>query len=356
MNETPTHVLIVEDNPGDARLIEESLREARGAFVVEHADRLAHALERLRDGGVDVVLLDLSLPDASGLETFRRASEHAGEAAIIVLTGLDDEQMAVAAVNAGAQDYLPKSRIDGDVLGRSITYSIERHRLVTELRKLDAAKTQFIADAAHELRTPLTTLAGFAQMIGRHGSAMSKEQLDDAITAIGRQSEHVAALVGNLLDLSQIDAGRLNVTARDVNVARAAARAVDIAGVPPGYDVRVDVGDAVCARADPNRLDQVLVNLLTNAYRYGGRSIRVSGAIDGAGVVVTVSDDGDGVPEEIVRTLFDPFARGPNAGRAKGSGLGLAIVRRLVRAMDGDVWYEGAHPRGAAFHVRLPAS
>ncbi|HWK90332.1 MAG TPA: response regulator, partial [Longimicrobium sp.] len=125
----PIRVLLVEDNPGDARLIRVYLAEAGPpGFEVAHADRLAPALERLADAGAEVVLLDLSLPDAHGVDTVRRTLAATPEVPIVVLTGLDDEAVALDALQHGAEDYLVKGRVDGPLLSRSIRYAIERKR------------------------------------------------------------------------------------------------------------------------------------------------------------------------------------------------------------------------------------
>ena len=128
----PITILLVEDSPADARLVVELLRNAQVTFAMEHADRLAPALERLRGSGVDVVLLDLGLPDSQGLETFQRMRRFAADQAIVVLSGLADEQVALEALQAGAQDYLVKGRIQAPVLGRVIRYAIERKRAERE--------------------------------------------------------------------------------------------------------------------------------------------------------------------------------------------------------------------------------
>jgi MinD-like ATPase involved in chromosome partitioning or flagellar assembly/CheY-like chemotaxis protein len=135
-------VLLIEDNPGDARLIREMLAQERGATLdLERADRLSAGLERLAAGPIDVVLLDLSLPDSQGLDTFARVHAHAPEVPIMVLTGLDDEELAVKAVREGAQDYLVKGELDGSLLVRAMRYAIERHRVQAEqLRKAQRVK------------------------------------------------------------------------------------------------------------------------------------------------------------------------------------------------------------------------
>jgi len=150
---TPPHirVLLVEDNPGDARLILELLREVHAdTFDLERVDRLEPALTRLGQAGIDVVLLDLGLPDSSGLETFHRARAGGGGEPIIVISGLDDETIALEAVRGGAQDYLVKGRIEGQLLARVIHYAIERKRVEKQLRASEsrlAAIVQAALDA-----------------------------------------------------------------------------------------------------------------------------------------------------------------------------------------------------------------
>ncbi len=137
MNNRPIRVLLVEDNPGDVCLIREMLAEANETdFALEEAARLSVAHDRLNREDVDLVLLDLSLPDSSGLETFQKIRIHVPSVPIVVLSGLNDETLAVKAVQSGAQDYLVKGQVDSNVLVRSIRYAIERKRAEETIRKL----------------------------------------------------------------------------------------------------------------------------------------------------------------------------------------------------------------------------
>ncbi len=139
MDQSTIRVLLIEDNLGDARLIREALADVRSAsFEVTWADRLSLGLKYLTDGGIDIVLLDLSLPDSHGMETFIRAHAEAPNVPIVVLTGLDDELLAVEAAQKGAQDYLSKAyvQVDSTFLVRSIRYAIERKRAERELARL----------------------------------------------------------------------------------------------------------------------------------------------------------------------------------------------------------------------------
>jgi two-component system cell cycle response regulator len=142
MSNQPIKVLMIEDSPGDTRLIQEHLTGARvtgtlaPAFELVVADRLTAGLARLAAGGIDVVLLDLSLPDSQGLDTFVKVQAQMPDMAVVVLTGLDDEALASQAVQLGAQDYLVKGQIDRNLLGRAVRYAVERHRLLADLRAM----------------------------------------------------------------------------------------------------------------------------------------------------------------------------------------------------------------------------
>ena len=128
------NVLLIEDNPGDARFIVEMIAEDPGApFVLHTADRLSLGLEHLSAGSTGLVLLDLSLPDSFGLDTFAKVYAHSPTVPIIVLTGNDDQMLALTAVKGGAQDYLVKGRLDRELLLRSMQYSIERKRYQVQL-------------------------------------------------------------------------------------------------------------------------------------------------------------------------------------------------------------------------------
>ncbi len=146
----PIKVLLVEDNPGDARLTRMALSEAASArFNVTHVERLSEALQCLAEDEFDVVLLDLSLPDSHGMETFAHIHEQASQVSIIVLTGLTDEEMAIKSVQQGAQDYLSKNEVDTQRLVRAIRYAIERKRMGEALRESEK-KFRMVFENAHD--------------------------------------------------------------------------------------------------------------------------------------------------------------------------------------------------------------
>ena len=168
MEKPAVRVLLVEDNLGDARLIELALAAARWTqFELERVDTLAAALARASQGGIDVMLLDLTLPDSSGIQTLREAYAQAREIPIVVFTGLDDDELAFNAVNEGAQDFLVKGRADTELLDRSIRYAIERHRALEQVRQLS------IVD---EL-TGLNNRRGFLVLFEHHRELAARKQV-----------------------------------------------------------------------------------------------------------------------------------------------------------------------------------
>lgn len=148
------NLLMIEDNPGDARLIQEILARARGArFELTHVEHLAEGLKRIAGDPPDVILLDLTLPDSTGLETFARVHKHAPHLPIIVLSGFADEESALLAVREGAQDYLVKGQVDRNLLVRSVRYAIERKRIEEALQRRDAILHAVSQAAMRFLRT-----------------------------------------------------------------------------------------------------------------------------------------------------------------------------------------------------------
>ena len=216
--------------------------------------------------------------------------------------------------------------------------------------------SDFLSIVSHELRTPITVIVGLAATLADRRGNLTEEQVDDCLAQIRHQGERLAVLVADLLDLSQLDAGRFRVTLSPVELATAATLALEAAPPPTGTSAELAIPADLWVVADSGRLEQVLVNLLTNAYRYGGSTVRLEAHERSDQVLLTLSDDGEGVPPELTGKLFEKHSRGANAESHGGSGLGLAIVHGLVEAFGGHVWYEQAEPSGARFNLALRLS
>ena len=193
----PTRLLLVEDNPGDAYLVTAMLAAVpAGDFDVRHVIRCAEAEERA--GDVDVILLDLSLPDAQGLDAVTRLRAAAPAVPIVIMSGNTDEAIAIAGVRAGAQDYLIKGRVDGDLLARAVRYAIERCKVEVQLAEARASELalreanrrmeEFLSIAGHELRTPLTSVLGNVQLAVRWVDQLRQAEKDGSAAFGSRRS------------------------------------------------------------------------------------------------------------------------------------------------------------------------
>lgn len=252
--------------------------------------------------------------------------------------------------------YSQPQRIGGEIVGRVWSFRdiSEKRNAEERLHRETALREEFIANAAHELRTPVTTLYGLSKLLYDRADSMSKERVDASLDTLSRQGERLRTLVNNLLDLSALQEARLRIEPQPVLLSEVVTRTLESLPPPEGKQVEAVIDESFVVLADPQRLEQILTNLITNAYRYGGRSIRLGARKSNHHVVLSVHDDGNGVPQELIPKLFDAFTRGSNSGISTGSGLGLAIVRRLAEATGAEIWYEPGSEPGARFMLRLP--
>lgn len=351
----PIRVLVVEDNRADVRLLEVALAsDQRSRYEVDSVGSVSDAVRLLDAYRYDAVLLDLTLPDSSGLASFERVRDAARDLPVVILTQNEDDGLAVEAVGAGAQDYLVKGQTNSILLGRTLRHAVERQRLVNQLRQMDRARRDFIAHAAHELRTPLTAIAGMSALIEERRHDLGEERFEKMLESVLSQSRRAGELAKALLDLSQVESGDLNLDVRPIDVEAVVRAAVEASPGADAVDVSIDRHGGLDALVDPARLEQIVVNLVSNAGRYGSR-VWVAAKRRDDRILVSVEDDGPGVPDELVPHLFEPFVRGP-AARGDGTGLGLTITRRLVEALGGTIVYEPRDPNGARFGVWVPAA
>jgi PAS domain S-box-containing protein len=248
-----------------------------------------------------------------------------------------------------------RGRVVRDATGKPIKI-VGTAQDITERKRQEAFRDRFIADAAHELRTPLTTLVGFIELLDKRRASLSQERLETVMSQLTLAGARMSDLVNNLLDLSRLQQGQLRLKPENVVVGPQANDLLKSHQPPDGTRVDIQITDGTAAFVDRHALDQILVNLLTNAYRYGGTRVVIAAHDDPHGVVVSISDDGPGIDPSLMPHLFSPFARGPTASRTGGSGLGLAIIKGLIEASGGTIWHEPASPSGTIFNVRLPGA
>jgi signal transduction histidine kinase len=218
-------------------------------------------------------------------------------------------------------------------------------------------KNDFVAMVSHELRTPLTSIAGFAETLASSWQNLSTSEVDEFLGYIQKQSQYLGDLVEDVLVIPRLEAGRLRFRPRMFDLGQLVH---DVANMlyptGSGREAAVSLPMGVRMQADPQRVQQVVRNLLENARKYGGDQVLVEGFAHGEQYVLVVSDNGPGVPDGSANQIFEHFeqlSKGDSRS-SSGIGLGLPIARRLARAMGGDVWYERRFPTGSRFCFSLP--
>jgi signal transduction histidine kinase len=369
MDHQTTQILLIEDNPGDADLVRLRLVEGKSPVHVNCVNRLSEGLASLSKQTPAVVLLDLNLPDSHGAETFRRVMEHAPNVPVVVLSGQDDEALAIKAVHQGVQDYLIKGNISSKQLERAIRYAVERQGL---LRALDIAqkqqmefKNQFLSHVSHELRTPLTCIHQYVTLIldGLAGP-VAPEQSDHLKTVL-RSVNQLHAMIRDLLEATRAESGKMRVEPRCISLRELLQQAVTMLrptadakriGLEIGLDQRLPL-----VHADPSRVLEVLINLLDNAIKFTSQdgSIVVKACLVEAEpgyVYISVTDTGRGIGPEAKAQIFERLYQDPDAvdNSRSGLGLGLFICREIVRLHQGRIWVSSEPGQGSTFTFTLP--
>ena len=485
-------VLLIEDNPGDARLIAEMLKEVNPIlFELEVFDHLSTGLKRLAEGGIDVVILDMGLPDSRGLDTLRKSQFEARKVPIAVLTGLADEMVGIKAVEEGAQDYLHKGQVDGKLLARSIRYAIERKRIeerlemalkywqntfnaisdgvwildkegrilqsnkvfernlgintedvigqycnntahctsnfiencalnqmkqtgmremcefedkgralwfqvtvdpiynksseiinavhimrnVTELKKAEEiryeniqlvlankAKSDFLAHMSHELRTPLNSIIGFSEILMQKMSGELNEKQEQYINNVLKSGKHLLALIDDILDLSKVEAGKIELVIEKISVPENIHDAVTLIkerAMKHRVVIKKDIDPQLEIEADKQRFKQILFNLLSNAVKFSkpdGGTVTITAKKEDEVARISVSDTGIGIREENMKKLFTEFEQLDSGTTRKygGTGLGLAITKKLVELHGGKIWADSRYGEGSTFTFLMP--
>jgi PAS domain S-box-containing protein len=486
-------------------------KDGPDSFELTHAMRMSEAATHLEQGGVDIVLLDMGLPDVHGLDTVRRALAAAPGVPVLVLTGSDDEALAAEARQAGAQDYLIKGQIESRALPRALRHAIENHRMqadrtlvaedlrrqaqlieashdamivrqpggrilqwnagaqeiygwsaaeavgqiifallqtgfpvsqeeveaaldrcgswdgelrhtrrdgariavesrhilvrgadqspvavletnrditarkeaeesVTalntelsaanielglrnrEVERANRTKSEFLASMSHELRTPLNAIIGFSDLLAEQiAGALCSKQLR-FVSHIQQGARHLLALINDILDLSKVEAGRLELNRENVSVSVVLADV--LTGIRPAaaakkIAVHSSIGADVTVFADRIRFKQILLNLLGNAVKFtpDGGAIWVEATERHGQITVSVTDTGLGIPIDEQGAIFEAFhqAGSTTKGVKEGTGLGLAITRRLVEEHGGRIWVESEPGKGARLSFTMSA-
>jgi len=375
-------LLVVEDNPGDVRLLREMLH-AQGSHdsILTQVESMGEAERYLTSGTVDVILLDLGLPDAQGLDAVRRAHAAAPHIPLVVLTRLDDESLAVQALQEGAQDYLIKGQIESRSLLRALRYAIERKvledgRRAGESQLLQAQKLESVGrlagGIAHDFNNMLFAISGYAELltqdlVAAHPSELDRSGLLQSVKAISDAAKRAGALTGQLLAFSRQQMVVAQVVDMNAAITTIAPMIRQLIGEHLRLTLDLDPG-AGRILADPSQIDQILVNLVVNArdampaggtvtIKTGTASASHADLADlvtdaAAFVSMEVTDTGVGMDLATREHMFEPFFTTKDIG--KGTGLGLATTHGIVDQAGGRIKVRSEPGQGSTFRLFFP--
>jgi signal transduction histidine kinase len=232
------------------------------------------------------------------------------------------------------------------LVGERAALAIQKARVHQEMVRLDQMKLNFVAIASHELRTPATSVYGLLTTLRARGDELAPDVRAELEETAWCQSDRLRRLIEQLLDLSRLDARAIDVQPQPIVLERM------LADLVTGDDVFVDVDPSLAVVADPLVIERVVTNLIANARQHGKPPVHVRAETRDRHLRITVTDAGDGVPEQLVPRLFERFEHGGPSG---GTGLGLAIAKAYANAHGGDLYYEPG-PWGTRFDLVLPRS
>ncbi len=376
-------VLLIEDNLAEARLLHEVLKGAtRQEFKLVHTKRLKDALNELETQTFNIILLDLTLPDSQGLDSLAPIIDQNSHIPIVVLTNMNDEELAIEAVRKGAQDYLVKRHITLDILVRSICYAIERKQMEEKLREanqilekrveertvqllkaqeLNQLKSEFVSMLSHDFRNPLNTILLSAGLLEDSYEQLTQEQRVCYFQMIRHAVQDMNQLLSEVLLLGKADSGKLKTNFNELDLKYFCQQIIN--SLHLSFEEKNQIllnfeGDFKNELElwDEKLLWHILHNLLSNALKYSpeGGKIFVDIIAEKRSVIFRIQDQGIGISQESQKHLFEPFYRADNVDNISGTGLGLSIVHKCVEAYEGTIRVESELNRGTTFTVILP--
>jgi signal transduction histidine kinase len=386
----PSKLLIVDDLPENLRALDALIRdEQRLVFQAQSGEE---ALSLMLEHDFALAILDVQMPGMDGFELaeLMRSTSRTRNIPIVFVSAAGRElNYAFKGYETGAVDFLYKP-LDPDAVRSKVhvfvTLDQQRREMQRQMEALEAARREqevllgelnatqaelqrslrmrdeFMSLVAHELRTPLNTLFLETQMRSlqlKRGNlpAFNPDQMNNMIKRDERQIKAMIRLIDDMLDVSRMKSGTLSIRPAKVELMALLERVVNdlsLQAAAAGANVVLAAHHPVEGFWDEFRIEQVVVNLLTNALRYGGGAVEVSVHDEGCNVRIAVRDHGKGISPDFIERIFEPYERGAKSGEPKGLGLGLYISRQLAVSHGGQLTVESTPGQGATFSLTLP--
>ncbi len=372
------NVLLVEDNPGDAFLVEELLSfDPEHQFKITNCGTLKETLAALQNHNFDIILLDLGLPDSVGLNGLETLVNRNLSVPVVVITGLNDDKTGRKAVNIGAQGYLVKDELNSRLIVQTILYSIERfdHLVKLENQKLElneknkqlneanSAKDLLLSVISHDVRGPVNSIISLLEILETDFDNISnavKKKYIQGILISARSTRH---LMENLLEWAKTQTNRQTINPENLNLKPLLLQNIEIVQLASDkkfISIKTEIPEQVTIYADKQMVKTVIRNLLSNAIKFtpqkGEIIVSVSAAENGK-VAVVIKDSGVGIDPKKLDAIFDfkIMASTPGTDNETGTGFGLALCNDFVHKNNGEFHIQSNSGKGTSVIFTLPA-
>lgn len=355
------NILTIEDKEIDLIFIKKTLELSGEKGKLFHAGSLNEGLEIISNEEIDCILLDLHLPDGDEYTAFDTIFDEYSHIPIILLTGMDDEEMALNMIDRGAQDYLVKDNITPRELKKSIRFAVNRIKTENKLRDLNATKDKFFSIMAHDLKNPLSIFALATSTLSQEIENMEIDDAKEYLEDLRINADNIYKLLENLLTWSRTQRKKIKFEPDIIDLSFILRNNFDLfkqSANQKNINLSFPKLKESKVYSDSNLINTILRNLVNNAVKYtpeGGKII-LKVLEDKDKFTISIIDNGVGMSEHTLENLFriDVNTSTPGTNNEKGTGLGLIVCKEFVYLMGGDIWAKSELGEGSEFSFTIP--